>query len=183
MRKVVVGMAVSLDGFVATVDGGLDWVFPHMDADIRRWIVGSVGQTDTQLLGRVNYVEQAMYWPGSDEELAPLINSAAKIVFSATLTDLAQTGQAWENSRLATLGVGAEVARLKSQPGKDILVPGGARFARDVVRQGLVDEYRLIVYPVALGHGLALFDRPCVLRCLASTLFATGAVALTYAPA
>lgn len=171
-------MAVSLDGFVATTDGGLDWIFRHMDAEIRQWIVGSVSQTDTQLLGRVNYQEQAKYWPESSEDLAPLVNSAAKIVFSATLTDLT-----WSNSRLATLDVAGEIAQLKAMPGKDILVPGGVRFAQYVSSRGLADEYRLIVYPVALGSGLPLFTRPRTLRLLASAAFRAGAVALTYVPA
>jgi dihydrofolate reductase len=173
-----VGMAVSLDGFVATTDGGLDWIFPHMDAEIRSWIIGSVGQTDTQLLGRVNYLEQAAYWPESTEDLAPLVNSAAKVVFSATLTDLP-----WSNSRLATLDVAGEIAQLKAVPGQDILVPGGARFAQFVSSHGLADEYRLVVYPVALGSGLPLFTRPRTLRLVACKPFRTGAVALTYVPA
>jgi dihydrofolate reductase len=178
MRKVVLAMATSLDGFIATVDGELDWIFPNMDAEVRRWIIDSVGQTDTQLLGRVNYAQQAEYWPTSDEEIAALINAATKIVFSSTLTTLE-----WGNSRLAERDVADEIAELKSLPGKDILVPGGASFAQYVSGRGLVDEYRLIVYPVALGKGLPLFTHPRTLRLLASVTFGTGAVALTYEPA
>jgi dihydrofolate reductase len=170
-------MALSLDGYAATSSGGLDWIFPNMDAEIEGWIVDSLRESDTQLLGRINYEEQARYWPAAEDARAPLINNATKIVFSSTLANVG-----WHNCRLADVDVAEQISQLKRQPGKDILVPGGVRFAQHVVRRGLVDEYRLIVYPVALGQGLPLFTEPRALELLRSRTFGTGAVALTYAP-
>jgi dihydrofolate reductase len=171
-------MSVSLDGFVARPDHDLSWIFPQFDDATLRWIISAVSRTDTQLLGRVNYLEQAAHWPASTEEIAPLINGADKIVFSRTLERVE-----WKNSRLATAEPAEEIARLKRLPGKDIFVPGGATFARSLIHQRLVDLYRLIVHPVALGDGLPLFTERVDLRLVDSTAFPSGAVALTYEPA
>ena len=178
MRRVVLAMATSVDGFVSAEDGAIDWIFPHMDAEVEQWIIDYVGEADTQLIGRVNFQEQEQYWPTAPDAQAPLINNAEKIVFSSTLTRVS-----WGNSRLAEHDVVTEVERLRSSPGRDILVPGGASFARHVVELGLVDLYRLTVYPVALGAGIPLFTKPAPLRLMAARTFATGAVALTYQPA
>lgn len=177
MRKVVLAMSISLDGFVAGPRGELDWVFPNMDAEVAEWTNQSLSQMDTHVLGRVNYEEQAGYWPSATGDLAPLINKAAKVVFSTTL-DRAD----WQNSRIATRGVAEEIAALRAQPGKDILVPGGARFAQEVSRLRLVDEYRLLIHPVVLGKGLPLFADEIKLKLQSTKTFATGAVALTYTP-
>jgi dihydrofolate reductase len=175
MRKVVLAMAVSLDGYVATSGGALDWIFPNIDAELQAWIVASMRTTDTQILGRVNYQEQAQFWPTADDELAPLINDAEKVVFSSTLTSVE-----WKNSRLAKADVAHEVDALRQQAGGDILVPGGARFAQHVSRLQLVDEYRLVVHPAVLGEGMPLFTDPIDLKLLDCVTFATGAIALTY---
>jgi dihydrofolate reductase len=175
MRKVVLAMAVSLDGYVATSSGALDWIFPNIDAELQAWIVASMRTTDTQILGRVNYEEQAQFWPTADDELAPVINDAEKVVFSSTLTSVE-----WKNSRLARADVADEVAALKQQAGRDILVPGGARFAQHVSKLRLVDEYRLLVHPVVLGEGLPLFSDPIDLKLADCVTFATGVIGLTY---
>jgi len=175
MRKVVVAMAVSLDGFVATSDGGLDWIFPRIDGDMQAWILDSVARTDTQLIGRVNYQEQEQFWPNADGELAAHINAAEKIVFSSTLKSVD-----WKNARLAAGSLRSEIAALRRVEGRDILVPGGARLAQAVSRQGLVDEYRLIVHPTVLGAGLPLFTDPAELELQDCRTFRTGALALTY---
>lgn len=178
MRKVIVQMSVSLDGFVATTDHDLEWIFPQFDDATLAWVRETIQETDTQLIGRVNYLEQAAHWPRSTEGLAPLLNAAEKIVFSRTLERLS-----WRNSRLATGDPATEIARLKRLPGRHVLVPGGAGFVRGLVDAGLVDEYRLIVHPVALGAGLAIFPRRLKLRLIDQVRFATGAVALTLRPA
>lgn len=170
-------MAVSVDGFVATEDGGIDWIFPHLDEEVERRIIDYVSETDVQLIGRVNFQEQARYWPTAPDAQAPLINRAEKVVFSSTLKEAR-----WSNARIAEHDVVTEIDRLKGLPGRDILVPGGARFARHVAEQGLVDLYRLMVYPVALGSGIPLFTSRVPLRLVESRTFATGAVSLVYRP-
>jgi dihydrofolate reductase len=175
MRKVVLAMSISLDGFVARANGDLDWIFPNMNDEALRWTYESISTTDTQLLGGVDYQAQSQYWPTATDELAPLINESEKIVFSSSLKQLD-----WQNSRLAEGSVTEEVARLRERPGLDILVPGGARFAQSVSKLGLVDEYRLFLHPVALGTGLPLFVEPVNLTLLDTTTFRTGAMVLTY---
>jgi dihydrofolate reductase len=175
VKKVVLMMHVSLDGFVGRLNGDLDWLFPDIDDDLKEWTVDQLSQMDTHLLGRVNYEEQAQHWPSSTDELAPLINNATKVVFSKTLEKAD-----WQNSRVARGDIAEEISGLKRQPGKDIFVPGGARFAQTLSKHRLIDEYRLVVHPVVLGSGLPLFTDALDLRLLSSRAFATGAVALTY---
>lgn len=178
MRKVVLMMSVSLDGFVARPDGDLSWLFGGVDPEVMEWTVKVISQTDTQLIGGVTYEEQAQYWPTATDELAPLINSANKIVFSKSLKKLE-----WANSRLATGDVGAEISQLKKQPGKHIFVPGGARLAQSLSRLGLIDEYQLRVHPVVLGSGMPLFTDQIELKLLGSKTFGSGIIALSYEPA
>ncbi len=175
MRKVVLLMSVSLDGFVARPDGDLSWIFPNFDDESKTWTIESLSQTDTQIIGRVTYEEQAQHWPTSTDELAPLINGSTKIVFSSTL----QTVE-WENSRLATGTFAEEIAAVREQEGKNIYVPGGAKIAQSLSRLGLVDEYRLIVHPVALGNGRPLFTDHIDLKLVDSVTFPAGPVGLTY---
>jgi len=176
MRKVVLLMSVSLDGFVARPDGDLSWLFPNINDEAMAWTVDSIRQSDTQIMGRVAYEEQVQHWPNSTDALAPLINDATKVVFSSTLEKVE-----WKNSRLATASLADEVAQLRQQPGSaDIFVPGGARIAQSLSTLGLIDEYRLLVHPVALGAGMPLFADTVELKLLSSTTFATGAVAMTY---
>jgi dihydrofolate reductase len=175
MRKVVLAMSMSLDGFVARANGDLDWIFPNMNEEALRWTYDSISTTDTQLLGGVDYQAQSQYWPTADGDLAPLINGAQKIVFSSSLKQVD-----WQNARLAEGSVPEEVAKLREQPGKDILVPGGARFAQSMSKLGLVDEYRLFIHPVVLGTGLPLFTDPVDLKLQDSKTFETGAIVVTY---
>jgi dihydrofolate reductase len=147
MRKVMLGMQVSLDGYVATVDGGLDWAFGNFDAELGASAMEALSQLDTALLGRANYEEQAAAWPNREGPMADIMNNLNKIVFSRTLEQVE-----WVNSRLATGTPAEEIARLKQQPGKEIGVAGGARFAQSLSKERLVDEYRLTIHPVALGR-------------------------------
>jgi len=177
-RKVVLFMSVSVDGFVARPGGDLSWLAGQVDDEVMAWTIDVVRQTDTQLLGRVAYEEQAQYWPTSTDELAPLINDAEKIVFSSTLDQVE-----WRNARLAKGDPAEEIAQLKDQPGADILVPGGARFAQSLSGLGLIDEYRLRVHPIALGRGLPLFADESALALVSAKTFSSGVVGLTYRPA
>jgi len=180
-RNVVLGMQVSLDGFVADSTGDLSWMWRAFDRALRDSIVASLGRFDTYLMGRVNYLGQAAQWPDSTDEIAALMNAATKVVFSRTLDRVD-----WANARLATRDVAEEIADLKRQPGKDIAVSGGARLAQHVSRLGLVDEYDVIVHPVALGTGMRLFgdlDHPLLLDQIGCERFDTGAARLRYRPA
>src|SRR5262249_36886993 len=175
MRKVVLMMHMSLDGFVGRANGDLDWIFPDMDEDLQQWTFDTLRPMDTQLIGGGNYQEQSQYLPAAGGGLAPPLNRATKNGFSTTPETVE-----WRHSRPSTTAAATEVKLLKEQPGNDIYVPGGARFAQSLSRLGLIDEYRLVVHPVALGTGLPLFADPVSLRLVTSRQFATGAVAFTY---
>lgn len=178
MRKVTLGMQVSLDGYVAAADGSLDWAFANFDDELGASAVEILSQLDTILLGRNNYQEQAAAWPNREGPLADIMNNMTKIVFSATLNRVE-----WVNSRLATGSPAEEITRLKQQPGKDIGVAGGARFAQSLSKQGLIEEYRLTVHPVVLGSGMPLFAAPLKLELVSSKTLASGVIVLTYRPA
>jgi len=179
MRSVILNMRMTLDGLLCGPNGELDWMFrlPTTPDQVER-LTAFERQVDTTLLGRVAYVQQSAYWPSQTGELADLVNGHEKIVFSHTLDALT-----WSNARLATADPADEIARLKRQPGKDIYVSGGATLAQSLSRAGLIDEYIITVYPLALGAGKPLFkDLPAemALKLINVTPFESGAVELHY---
>jgi dihydrofolate reductase len=162
MRNLIYSMGVSLDGFIAGPDGGIDWSAP--DEELHRFHNQQTRELGTHLCGRRLY-EVMRYWDTADQnpsaaehelEFARIWQRLPKIVFSRTLTEVEG------NARLATEGIAEEVAKLREQPGKDLGV-GGAGLASACIKVGLVDEYRLFVNPVVLGGGTpycpALEDR------------------------
>jgi dihydrofolate reductase len=178
MRKVILGMNVSLDGYVATGDGRLDWAFANFDAELGASAIETLSQLDTGLLGRVNYEEQAAAWPNREGPMADIMNRMNKIVFSRTLEKVE-----WVNSRLATGSPAEEIAQLKQQPGKHIGVAGGARLAQSLSKEGLIDEYRLTIHPEVLGSGMPLFAAPLQLKLVSSKPLGSGVVVAVYQPA
>jgi dihydrofolate reductase len=156
MRKVIYSMGVSLDGFIAGPRGEIDWSAP--DEELHRFHNEQARELGAHFLGRRLY-EEMTYWetadanPGAAEhelEFARIWQAMPKVVFSTTLETVAG------NARLARDGVAEEVAGLKRQPGGDLAV-GGAGLASTFIALGLVDEYRLFLYPVVLGGGTRLF--------------------------
>lgn len=178
MCNVLLGMQASLDDYVATPDGKLNWMFSHIDDELHAATMEALSQLDTILLGRETYPIQAASWPNRHGPMADIMNRLTKIVFSRTLQQVD-----WANARLTTRSPAEEIADPKQQPGKDIGVTGGARFAQSLSREGLVDAYRLTVHSVALGNGKPLFAdlaRPLDLRLVETTPFAIGVLLLTY---
>ena len=153
MRTVFLSMQLSLDGYVAGPSGQPDFVENSFTPDLLNYVTDTMRDSDTILFGRVAFEEQSGHWPTATDDLAPMMNGYDKIVFSSTLKDVS----AWQNSRLATAPLSEEIAQLKSLPGKNIFVSGGARLAQSLMREGLLDELRLYVHPVTVGSGIALF--------------------------
>ncbi|HEY4382883.1 MAG TPA: dihydrofolate reductase family protein, partial [Ktedonobacteraceae bacterium] len=181
MRKVSLGMNISLDGYVAGPNGELDWAFRTMSPAQLEMVTEFLREVDTILIGHTSYLEQAAAWSSRTGEMATLLNSHTKIVFSSRLTTLE-----WSNSRLATTDVAEEIAHLKEQPGKNIFVTGGATLVQSLSRLSLIDEYSLIVHPVVLGSGKPLFSDlslPLNLKLLSTKNFETGAIQLIYGKA
>jgi dihydrofolate reductase len=152
VRRVVLQMGVTVDGFVAGSAGEGDWGLPAEHPDVRAWKVASVRQAGTHIMGRVTYEQMAAYWPTATGDYASPMNNIPKVVFSKTLP-----AAEWISSRIARGDLPEEITALKSESGGDIIAHGGATFVQALSRLGLIDEYRLIIHPVALGSGLPLF--------------------------
>jgi dihydrofolate reductase len=177
MRTVTLGMNVSLDGFVATPDDGLDWMFPNFSPELMADTQTLLAGFDTILMGRVNYQGQAATWPAQQGPLADIMNSVDKLVFSTTLGELA-----WQNARLATDSPEVEIARLKESDGGPVGASGGSTFAQYLTAHDLVDEYRLTVHPVFLGAGKRIVAARTALEPVAVTEYPNGVRVQTYRP-
>jgi dihydrofolate reductase len=183
MRKLVLIMGVSLDGLVARrgESGDGDWGLPPEDAALKARKLDWLGEAGLHLMGRATYQEMAGFWPTSDDEYAAPMNDLPKVVFSRTLTKAD-----WPTSTIAAGDIAEEINALKREPGKDMIAWGGAAFAQSLTRNRLVDEYRLVLAPVALGDGLPLFaglTAPFVLDLIEAQPYADGSVLHIYRPA
>jgi dihydrofolate reductase len=152
MTRLVLQMGISIDGFVALPDGSQLWLGQREDDAAKQWKLETVRGTDAHLMGRVTYQDMAAHWPGSDSEYAAPMNDIPKIVFSKTLQRVE-----WPESRIAGGDLVEEIERIKAQPGGYVIAYGGAGFARALISQNLVDEYRLNIQPAALGAGMPIF--------------------------
>jgi dihydrofolate reductase len=180
MGRLVLMMGVSLDGMVARPGrfGAGGWGTPPEDAALKQRKLGWLREAGMHLMGRVTYEEMAGFWPTSGDEYAAPMNDLPKVVFSKTLTTAD-----WPGSTIARGDLAEEVTALKRRPGKDMIAWGGAAFAQSLSRHRLVDEYRLVVQPVALGDGLPLFDglsAPFVLDLVEARAYGDGAVLHVY---
>jgi dihydrofolate reductase len=161
MRPVVLQMGVTLDGYVAGPGGEGDWGLPAELPAVRSWKTASLRHVGTHIMGRVTYQQMAAHWPHAPGDYAKFMNNLPKVVFSKTLP----TAE-WAGSRIARGDLADEIAALQAEPGDGIIMAhGGAAFVQALSRLGLIDEYRLVILPVALGNGLPLFrDLPQPLR-------------------
>lgn len=183
MRKLIYSMFVSLDGYIETRNREIDWSAP--DDEVHGFVNEQSRKAGTWLYGRRLYELMAAYWPTAasrpdapavEVEFARIWKATPKVVFSTTLREVG-----W-NSRLVRGNLAEEVVRLKNRPGGDIEV-GGPRLAWQLVRLGLVDEYRLFVHPVVLGGGTPFFpdlDDIIRLRRVETRSFNSGITYLRY---
>jgi dihydrofolate reductase len=181
MRKIVAGLFISLDGVFEAPD---QWHFPYFDDAMGEAVDAQMKASDAMLLGRVTYEEFAGYWPQQDPaevDIAAYMNDTPKYVVSNTLDTLD-----WQNSTLITGNVVEELTRLKEQPGKNISIVGSGTLVRTLLRDGVLDELRLLVHPIVVGSGKHLFpegNEQEPLKLVDSQTFDTGVVYLTYEPA
>jgi dihydrofolate reductase len=177
MRQVVLQMGMSLDGYVAS-DREHPGVAVPEDAELIRWKIERLARAGAHLMGRTTYQEMASYWPRSTGPYAAPMNDIPKIVFSRTLSDAS-----WPTTRIARGDLTAEIAALKEEPGGDVIAHGGASFAAALAARGLIDEYCLVVQPVAVGGGQALFaelSAPLRLELVEARSFTCGVVVHVY---
>ena len=180
MRKIVVNMMVSLDGFFEGPDRDLSWHI--VDEELNNHIIGFLDTLDTFLFGRTTYELMAAYWPlpdvrKNDPLVAARLNGFQKKVFSRTLKEVT-----WENSELVGEFNPDEVRKWKTEKGKDMSV-GGSDIAVQFLEHNLIDEFRIIVSPIALGSGKRLFEgfeHPINFKLTDSVRFKSGNVLLKY---
>jgi dihydrofolate reductase len=210
MRKLVLKMSISADGFVCGQNHEIDWLLRTMDKSALDWIEKTLWDAGVHIMGSRTFHDMAAYWITSSDQLAEPMNKIPKVVFSKSgfvdKTSYEPTTQAlkdatqidsekginkvaisayastWTNAAVATDLI-AGITKLKQQEGKYILAHGGASFAQDLVKHGLIDEFRLVIHPVVLGKGIALFalaPNQMDLQLVSSVPFVTGIIANIY---
>jgi dihydrofolate reductase len=155
MRDVILYMSMSLDGFVGS-DREHPGVAVPEGEELTQWKLDRVRQAGAHLMGRTTYQEMSSYWPHSDSDYAAPMNDIPKVVFSKTLSDAEAS---WPVTRVARGDLATEIAAIKAETGPDVIVWGGAELAGALAAADLIDEYRLLVQPLVLGAGNALFDQ------------------------
>jgi dihydrofolate reductase len=176
MRKLVVTEFISLDGVIENPA----WTFKYWNDEIAKFKGEETAASDALLLGRVTYQGFAVAWPNSKDEGAPYFNNVRKYVVSTTL-DKAE----WNNSVVISDNVVEEINKLKQQEGTNITVHGSGVLAQFLIQNNLVDELRLLVYPIVLGQGQRLFndESKANLKLVEGQALSNGVVALVYQPA
>jgi dihydrofolate reductase len=173
-------MGITLDGFVHGDAGYEDWGLPPEDEGLVAWKAASLRRAGTHIMGRRAYEDMASVWPVSTGVYADVMNDIPKVVFSKTLSRAD-----WAESRIARGELAEDIDALKREPGGEILAHGGATFVDALIREDLIDEYRLVVHPVVIGHGRSLFaalGRPLRLDLIETQRFPVGTVVHVYRP-
>ncbi len=183
MRKVKLQIQTTIDGFVARPNGDSDWMTWNPDEEFMQFINSLIDSSDTILLGRKMADGFVSHWENTvsnnpENLFAKKMVATPKVVFSKTLNK-----STWNNTTLAKENLADEIAKLKHQNGKDILVYGGATFVSSLIEEGLIDEYHLIINPVAIGDGMSIFkslNRTQQFSPIESKLYPGGKIVLSY---
>jgi dihydrofolate reductase len=186
MRKLVLFMHVSLDGFATDTKGGLDWI--SYDSELQQYADGIVATVGSPIYGRGTYELMAGYWPGvlanpdaseSSKAHAQWVDNVTKIVFSRTMKKAA-----WNNTIVINDNIADEINTLKQQPGKDLVIFGSPGLAHSCMELDLIDEYQLTLNPVLLGSGKPVYQdikNKTNLKLVKATTLQSGVVGLHYA--
>jgi dihydrofolate reductase len=182
MRRVIVTEYASLDGVVEDPGGSEQfehggWTIPYWNDEIAKFQSDGLFASDALLLGRATYQEFAKAWPSRvDDDFSDRMNSLPKFVATRTLDQLE-----WNATPLKG-DVAQEVAKLKQEPGQDLLIYGSGELVRTLMQHDVIDEYRLLIYPVVVGSGKRLFrdESTTSLKLVDTKPFSSGVVALIY---
>lgn len=179
MKKVILDLAVTLDGFIEGPNGEIDWCIMNDDMDFD----GFLSSIDTIFYGRVSYDSWGNYQPdenanSAEQKLWKAVHSKNKFVFSSQKRE--DKNATFINSDIAEI-----VSEIKNQGGKDIWLYGGASLIKTFIHSDLIDLYRISVHPIALGNGKPLFEdlkERLNLRLIKTNTFKSGVVQLIYEP-
>lgn len=184
MKKIIVTMWISLDGFIAGPNDAMDWLL--VDDELGAYEDSMVTNADTLLLGRKTYESFAGSWPHvpenpraaeAEKAYARKVNAMQKVVFSKTLKEAA-----WNNSTVLPEINPEEIRKLQDMPGKSMLIYGSASIIQQLTELGLIDEFQFLLHPVVLGSGKPLFKQRVSLDLISTKKFRSGVVLLTYRP-
>ncbi|MBN8785383.1 MAG: dihydrofolate reductase [Terrimonas ferruginea] len=179
MKKVILNLAVSLDGFIEGANGEIDWCIMDDDMNFDAFIES----IDTIFYGRVSYDAWGNYQP--DENTSPAEKMMWKGIHSKNKFVFSHQPRADEKATFITLDTADKVAEIKQQGGKDIWLYGGANLIKTFINWGLIDIYKISVHPVVLGSGKPLFEdlkSRIGLKLISTNVFRSGVVELTYKP-
>src|SRR5689334_18297085 len=185
MRKVKLQMQMTINGYVGGLNGKNDWMTWNPDAEFVQFLNSMLDTSDTLLLGRKTAESIIKYWENEASQnpthpFAKKIADLPKVVFTKTLDK-----STWNNTTLAKGDLGEEINGLKKQKGKDLIVFGGAGFVSSLVKEGLIDEYHLIINPTAMRDGMTIIssmDRIQKSIPIESKLNPGGKTVLSYKP-
>jgi dihydrofolate reductase len=182
MRKLKLQMHISIDGFVASNDSvptAFNW-----DTELINHSVANLENVDYILIGHKTAVDFIPYWAvvaekpdAPDYRVGRLLTDIPKVIFSKTVTE-----SKWANAKMASGDLVEEINKLKKEKGNDIMVYGGVEFVSSLVTNQLIDEYHLLVEPIALGSGMPIFKQRTNLKLVKSTPFGSGVVVSQYEP-
>ena len=183
MRKLIFQMLISLDGYYEGLNHEIDWHI--VDDEFNDYAHELVGSADILLFGRVTYQLMANYWPTAaaspdDPITTKLMNDARKIVFSKTLKSVD-----WKNTTLINTDPVKEIKHLKKLPGGNLVMMASSDLAVTLLKEGVIDEFQIILNPIILGSGKSLFkglDQRIPLKLIKTQVFKSGVVVLTYQP-
>ena len=179
MRKVIVSEFITLDG---VIESNETWQFPYYSDDLAEFGKAQILALDAILLGRVTYEIFASSWPyrtNNEFGIADKLNSTPKFVVSSTLEKAE-----WNNSTLIKGNVAQEISNLKHQSGGDIGITGSATLIQSLMKDDIIDEYRLLIHPIVVGNGKRLFSdvSSATLKLIETKMFSSGVILLSYQP-
>jgi dihydrofolate reductase len=175
MRKVILSMMVSLDGYIEGRDPSYNW--HNWNEEMAAYMMDFFGKVDTFIYGRKSYEDMVAYWPPLEDDFANIMNQTPKLVYSRSLEEAV-----WNATLVREVSV-SHIQKLKQEPGKDIVLFAGADLAASFMEKNLIDEYRLIINPLVLGGGKPLFknmSHPFHLKFKQSINFECGNIILIY---
>jgi dihydrofolate reductase len=178
VRRIIVSTFAALNG---VIENPHHWSLDYFDEEAGKFASAQLVAADALLLGRETYQGFAAAWPARTGDFADRFNSMAKYVVSTTLVEPLE----WGPATLIKNNVAEEIAKLKQQPGQDILIYGTGRLAQTLLQHGLLDEHRLWIIPIIWGQGRRIFEGmdATTLELIEAKTLPSGTVILTHKPA